>query len=195
MNKKCEKILNTSIKLFLKHGVKKVTMDDIAEQARVSKVTVYKYFSDKDTLYYEVGKQILSDQLSKLKAILESGNSLVNMFYDYIEIMSHFTDSHLLFLCSELQKYNDRLSGEYFNYNDEQDKTLLYLINEGFQSGTIKKDLDKQMVFHLIKMGLVYYQQNEEYRSIMRSDSSFQKSFLVFLLSGIFVDVQNILNG
>lgn len=194
MNKKCEKILNTSTKLFLKHGVKKVTMDEIAEQAGVSKVTVYKYFSDKDTLYYEVGKQILSDQLSKLKEILESRNSLVNKFYNYIEIMSYFTDSHLLLLCSELQKYNDRLSREYFDYIDKQDKTLLYLINEGFQSGTIKKDLDKQMVFHLINMGLVYYQQNEEYRRTMRSDSSFQKAFLLFLLSGIFVDVQSILN-
>ena len=51
MNKKENKILNTTINLFIRDGIKKVTMDDIAEYAKSSKVTVYKYFVDKDTLY------------------------------------------------------------------------------------------------------------------------------------------------
>jgi AcrR family transcriptional regulator len=51
MNIKAEKILNTTIKLFIHEGVKKTTMDEIAEKANVSKVTIYKYFIDKDTLY------------------------------------------------------------------------------------------------------------------------------------------------
>jgi AcrR family transcriptional regulator len=195
MNKKAEKILNTTSKLFLQNGAKKITMDDIAEQAKVSKVTVYKYFSDKDTLYYEVGKHILSFQLSKLNEIIESRDSLINRFYSYIDILSEFTDSRQLWLCSELTKFNDRLSSEYNGYISKQNESLLILIDEGYRSRLIKQDIDRQIVFHMINMGIVYYQQNEEYRRIMHTDSHFQKTILFLLLNGIFVDTKSIMNG
>ena len=120
MNRKAEKILNTASILFIQNGVKKVTMDDIAEQARVSKVTVYKYFTDKDTLYFEVGRYVLSYHLSKLINIIESGDRLIRKLYNYIEIVSDFTDSRRQWLCSELVKFNDRLSSEYFGYINKQ---------------------------------------------------------------------------
>ena len=58
MNKKADKILDTTIRLFIRDGIRKITMDDIAENSHVSKVTIYKYFVDKDSLYFEVSKHI-----------------------------------------------------------------------------------------------------------------------------------------
>ena len=37
MNKKAKKILNSTIRLFIRDGVKKITMDDIAENSNASK--------------------------------------------------------------------------------------------------------------------------------------------------------------
>ena len=49
--KKIESILQNAEKLFIKYGFNKVTMDSIAYEANVSKVTLYKYFPDKHHLY------------------------------------------------------------------------------------------------------------------------------------------------
>lgn len=48
---KAERILNVGWELFLSRGVESVSMEAIAAEAGVSKVTVYKYYPDKATLF------------------------------------------------------------------------------------------------------------------------------------------------
>jgi TetR/AcrR family transcriptional regulator, cholesterol catabolism regulator len=45
-----ERILNKANELYMRYGVRSVTMDDIAEQSGVSKKTIYQFFADKDEL-------------------------------------------------------------------------------------------------------------------------------------------------
>jgi AcrR family transcriptional regulator len=43
-------ILEAAERTFERFGVAKTTMDDIAKEANISRPTVYRYFSDRDTL-------------------------------------------------------------------------------------------------------------------------------------------------
>ena len=45
-----EKIIEASVTLFFKSGIKAVSMDDVARQVGISKRTLYEYFSSKDVL-------------------------------------------------------------------------------------------------------------------------------------------------
>lgn len=54
MEDKKELILNEVGKLYLKHGVKSVTMDDVAHELSLSKKTIYRYFTDKKDLVSQV---------------------------------------------------------------------------------------------------------------------------------------------
>lgn len=56
MNKK-EIIVLTANELFLKHGFKKISVDEICKTARVSRKTYYTYFKNKE----ELVKQIIND--------------------------------------------------------------------------------------------------------------------------------------
>src|SRR5690625_7655455 len=47
-------ILKASLKLFMKNGIKKVSIQMIAKEAGVSQVTIYNYFGSKDQLVDEV---------------------------------------------------------------------------------------------------------------------------------------------
>lgn len=53
---KREDILNTALKLFNEHGYHAVGVDRIRDEAQVSKMTLYKYFSNKEKLVEEVLK-------------------------------------------------------------------------------------------------------------------------------------------
>ena len=58
MDKK-ELIISTARELFTKYGYKKVSMDEIALEANVTKKTIYSYFTDKDTLFmYFINEEI-----------------------------------------------------------------------------------------------------------------------------------------
>lgn len=45
-----EKILKTSLELFFKYGIKRVTMDDIAKELGMSKKTIYQFYKEKDDI-------------------------------------------------------------------------------------------------------------------------------------------------
>ncbi|GHC38817.1 TetR/AcrR family transcriptional regulator [Aidingimonas halophila] len=53
---KRDDILNTALRLFNEHGYHAVGVDRIRDEAQVSKMTLYKYFSNKENLVEEVLK-------------------------------------------------------------------------------------------------------------------------------------------
>jgi len=77
-----ERIVLGAVGLFLAHGVKKTTMDDVAAQAGVTRVTVYRYFSGKKQLvraafmritsvFREVQKDIYQEQGQDVEGCLD----------------------------------------------------------------------------------------------------------------------------
>src|SRR5689334_1832947 len=56
-------ILETAKRLFLSQGYEGVSMDQIAAEAGVSKLTVYSHFGDKETLFAEAAKAYCDQQL------------------------------------------------------------------------------------------------------------------------------------
>ncbi len=193
VNKKADKILNTTIKLFICDGIKKITMDNIAENSKVSKVTIYKYFVDKDSLYFEIGKHIFSNYIEQLNSTVASEEALIKKLYDFLGIISDFTNSGKFELCRELTEYNNTIEDEYNLYLQAYRRSTLALIDEGIENGLFKTGLGRDMIFHYIDMGVVYYQQRSEYRNKMLGDSAFQKQFMLFYISNIFADGAQIL--
>ena len=55
MNEELENILGKVRELYMKYGIKSITMDDVARELAISKKTLYQYVTDKDDL---VGKFI-----------------------------------------------------------------------------------------------------------------------------------------
>ncbi len=192
MNKKTEKIITATIPFFLRHGIKKITMDEIAENAHVSKVTLYKYFADKDTLYAAVGQHIFAHYMARLEQIPASDAVLIKKLYDYLEVLSDFTDSGQFNLCKELAGYNSTLKADHEQYLQTYRNSMLALIDEGIENGLLKSSLDREIIFHYVDMGVSYYQQNPAYRKKMLENSSFQKQFMQFFIQNIFTDGEEI---
>jgi AcrR family transcriptional regulator len=194
LTKKAVKIIKTTIKLFLKEGVGRSTMDDIAAYCNVSKVTIYKYFSDKDTLYFEVGKAILSDSLEDFKKIETSKGPLKKKLYEFLAAVTEFKDTGKWDLCLEISKYNNDFSDEYESYLKTYRELMLKLIDMGLSEGLIKKGLDREYIYHYINMGVIYYQNAPEYRNLMRNNSRFQQAFMTFFVNNIFIESSQILS-
>lgn len=56
-------ILAAAERMFLRHGFEGVSMDQIASEAGVSKLTVYSHFGDKDALFAEAAKAYCEQQM------------------------------------------------------------------------------------------------------------------------------------
>ena len=76
-----DKIIKKATDMFLKLGFKSVTMDDIAGEMCISKKTIYKYFSNKETLIEE-GTEVVHQNIHRLmeEVISQNHNAIAENF-------------------------------------------------------------------------------------------------------------------
>lgn len=63
-----DQIIESARKLFNKYGYKRVSMDEIANTAKVTKKTVYSYFSSKEELF----KYFINEEIQNMKKVVEN---------------------------------------------------------------------------------------------------------------------------
>jgi len=109
MQEEKEKIYQFAVDKFLREGFYKTTMDDLASQLRMSKKTIYKYFSSKEVLVKEVVFSFLSARAEQIKAIVDADDNAVIKFFKLVEylgsIIIKFSDRWI----SDIQLYTPDL--------------------------------------------------------------------------------------
>ena len=70
--KKYDQIINSAKELFWKYGIRRVTIEDICKKADVSRMTFYKYFSNKNILAKTLLNIITDSSMEKYDSIIKS---------------------------------------------------------------------------------------------------------------------------
>lgn len=143
-------IVQTSLELFSKSGIKKVSMNDIANVSGVSKRTLYDFFESKDELLYRMLVKIyneleqhykkLSDQsFSALEILLLFGKKIRNEPVDFCKA---FYD--------DIKRYPK--ANEYMlQYRRESLNNLIVLLKRGVQEGVFMEEVDFDIIAHLTR--------------------------------------------
>ena len=74
-NSKKDQILKTGRELFWKYGFRRVTVEEICKEAGVSKMTLYKHFSNKQELATSILDEIFEETLEKIRKISDEHQS------------------------------------------------------------------------------------------------------------------------
>lgn len=68
---KVDRILEITTALFMRYGIRRVSMDDVAKEAGVSKKTLYSYFNDKKELVFETLNRHFNSEQKHCSATFE----------------------------------------------------------------------------------------------------------------------------
>lgn len=186
--KKEKKIIDVAIALYKDKDIKKVTMDEISEVANVSKMTIYKYFGDKDAMYHYIGCYILDDYEDRLKNIVSAKDEYIDQIMSYLDTMVFYVTSRDWAVCANLASLNFEFKARLDDFETTCEKLLKDLIIEGQAQKMINPDESIEMIYHYIDMGISYFKYNEKYRQKITGDEVFTKDFLQFILKNIFED-------
>ncbi len=66
-----EKLIRGAEELFMKYGLRSVSMDDIARHLGISKKTIYQHFADKDEVVATVAQSHMRRQQQQFEDIRE----------------------------------------------------------------------------------------------------------------------------
>lgn len=146
--RKMESIKNSALKLFNDYGIKKVSIDEIAEEANVSKVTIYKYFQSKEGLYREVVKMVYQNTIDNVEKILQSKEDFLEKL-KFIIFTKEQSQSLLNGKFIEDVMKNDLELQEYFNdiYYRRIKKLMFHFFDEGKAEGYISTNTSNDILF------------------------------------------------
>jgi len=73
-----QEILNKSEALFMKYGIKSITMDDLARQLGISKKTIYQYFENKKDLVNKVMVAHMEREMEDTGVIVQNADNAID---------------------------------------------------------------------------------------------------------------------
>ena len=157
-NERRRTILNCAKELILSQGVERVSMEDIAQKAELSKATLYLYFSGKDVLLNEICEESAQVFLNHFKPLLESGISglaaLKCFWRAYVELFGSSDEMLIIFqvrnfLNSWLPIVSQKEQGKspYVNAILAAMKTI---IDQCKEEGAFDPDLDSFLATNLL---------------------------------------------
>lgn len=84
-SKKREEILAAAVKLFSEQGYDGTSMDKIADQAGVSKITIYKHFEKKENLFLEIVSDFLKESGKRKPIGYDQKRAISEQLRDFID--------------------------------------------------------------------------------------------------------------
>lgn len=127
-------IIRAATELFDAHGIKNVSIAEIARKAGVSPITIYNHFHSKDKLIREVAMSAISDHFGKMHSIFDKKISPSRMFRAIVQHkaeMDNMFQGELLGFAlpsdPELSKWMESLGEQYFTEFIEKGKSEGYI--------------------------------------------------------------------
>ncbi len=141
------RILEHATQLFLKYGVKSITMDDIAKELGISKKTIYQSFSSKADIVYQTAKSFFLKEIAQAEVICNEASNAVDELLRTLQwtinTLTHISPS----LIMEVEKYYPQTWEVFTHFQQDY---LLRLAQEnlerGISEGYFRDDLNIDIV-------------------------------------------------
>lgn len=162
MEEKKLHIIENVGKLYLKFGIRSVTMDDVAHDVGVSKKTLYQYFTDKADLVSQVIDLYLQNPELNIQTH-QNENAIDGMFRirEHVSKIFKYYNNNVEY---DLKKLYPELYKKVHNAKRERilNNTLKNLKN-GISQGLYRKDLETELIAKL-QVGRMLYTLNPDYQ-------------------------------
>jgi TetR/AcrR family transcriptional regulator len=148
--KRKKDIVDAAERIFFSKGMDNATMDDVAEEAELSKGTLYLYFKNKEDLYLSIhlrGNHLLKSffqkavaragtGIEKTKAIGEAYIMFYDKYPDYFNAMIYYESHEINFEDPE------SIAGQCLMEGKATLELLVDAIQLGISDGSIRPDID-----------------------------------------------------
>lgn len=142
-----ERILRGAEELFMRYGVRSVSMDDIARHLSISKKTIYQYFTDKDEVVTMVAIAHLSQEQREFDEVFtKSKDSIDEMvgLSNCLRVNLKKINPSMLF---DMQKYHPKAWGAWLSFkNDFMRMSIKRSLTRGIQDGYFRPEINSEIL-------------------------------------------------
>lgn len=148
--------------MYLKLGIRAVTMDDVAAEFGISKKTLYQYFSDKENLVSQVVDYFLDNPDFNLKEISEA--NAIDEIFRIRQRVAFILKIYNNNIENELKRTYPALHKKVHEAKRQRIfESTVENLNLGMEQGLYRKDLETYFIAKLT-VGRMLYTSNPDYK-------------------------------
>jgi AcrR family transcriptional regulator len=141
-------IIKKSSALYIKYGIKSVSVDDVAFMLGISKKTLYGYIENKNVLIQKVVENSLDTFFEKVTEKIEKEDdifsNLCQIYLNTIKEVKKINPSYV----HDLKKYHSNQYRKLIEFRDNKlYEVIVSLINRGIDAGIFRKDVNVKFVY------------------------------------------------
>jgi len=142
-----EKILKGTEDLFMKYGVRSVSMDDIARHLSVSKKTLYQHFADKDEIVMKVSQAHCERNLKMTNDIIDSAENAIDELAKFSVMLKKQMEELNPSLLFDLKKYHSKAWSVWVDFKHRviRESVVRNLI-QGIAEGHFRPELNSEIL-------------------------------------------------
>lgn len=156
------KILERCERLFMRYGIKSVTMDDVARELGMSKKTLYQYFENKEELVHKVTTNHFACQNHMVEQVIRHSKTAIDEMFAIAAWMNAMSKNLIPALVYDLRKYHPESWQVFVDHrNNEVINSIKHNLRRGIGEGLYREDLDIEILSRIYVARMEMFIDNE----------------------------------
>lgn len=142
-----EKILKGAEELFMKYGVRSISMDDIARHLAVSKKTLYQHFADREDIVTLTCQSHLEKSTAEFTAIKKQAKNAIEELASISTCLKKNFEGMNPSLLYDLQKYHPKAWGAWVNHKNKFIReSVVSNLKQGIEEGYFRTEINPDII-------------------------------------------------
>ncbi|MBK5278306.1 MAG: TetR/AcrR family transcriptional regulator [Bacteroidia bacterium] len=142
-----DKILKGSQELFMKYGVRSISMDDIARHLSVSKKTLYQHFTDKEEIVTQVSQTHLDRITNQMDGLREEAENAIDELAKISVCIKQNMEDMNPSLLFDLQKYHPKAWSVWMEHKNKYIyESVVRNLKQGIEDGHFRAEIKTEII-------------------------------------------------
>lgn len=150
MEKEAEIIVEKVARLYLKYGIKSITMDDVARELGISKKTIYNYFNDKTELVSNVVNALLEYHSNNSDCIFCKNLNAIEEIFEVNIFLTRMLKEYNPSMAYDLKKYYPDIYKHFYDMRrNKMYNSVIGNLKKGKKEGFFRKEMNEEIIAKL----------------------------------------------
>ena len=142
-----ERILKGALELFLKYGVRSVSMDDVARHLSVSKKTLYQYFADKDEIVTMVSEFHIKNDQAQYDGFRLTATNAIDELVKISSCIKKDLQKMNPSLLFDLHKFHPKAWAAWLNHKQQYiGQSIIRNLKQGIEEGFFRPEINTDIL-------------------------------------------------
>ncbi len=181
---KFQQIVETATDLFIRFGVKRITVEEICTTAKVSKMTFYKFFNNKVDLGEHIIFSILDKAQIEFDAIWNEVSTFNQKIDQFINLKMAYAKKFSKEFFIDFINLSPKIHDKVMDYSKKNQIIFINLIEQAQKNRIIRNDMDINFITFMLNH-LMELAENEDIFTMYNNNEELILNMINFYFYGI----------